>query len=657
MANQEHLEIFKQGVEAWNKWRQQNPDVDPDLRSAQLAETNLRGANLNNALLGHACLNRANLQKTILRGAILRDADLDSADLSGADLSKANLEGATLKGANLRNADLREADLRRADLTEAELDDALLRDASLRHARLKEVIGLNANQLGATDVTGASLPHDIQNFDRALDLATQASKSAHALLITLMVACLYCLITIGTATDAALFDDSGSTNLPIIQAPVPFTWFYFVAPVLLLCLYVYMHLYLQRLWEAFAGLPALLPDGRQLSDRVSPWLLGELIFRYFPRLKDHGRRFILLQRYLSLFLAWLVTPSIAVVFWFRYIPRHDLKRTTIHIILLALLGAFGYIFYSEMGKTLRGVRAKRGGARLLEVLLPGVVFLTITFLVFFHQSYMLIEGAHPWPAVLSGAELSKKPTNWDPADPNQTGVKRARLARADLRCAIADGAFLARADLMGSDMRDAHLWHADLRKAHLVRANLRRAILFEADLRGARLDGADLVLAQLGGAQLSHAELTGANLSGALLGGAILRGANLFRARLDGAQMSHYTYIRFGPTWNVLEVGTDLAEAILNKASLKGVDLRDANLTGANLSGANLSGANLSKANLCKANLSGANLSGVHVTDTTDFNDVRVDPNTSFDRVELTNKHRQQIWGPNGVPESPPGSP
>jgi hypothetical protein len=34
MANQEHLDIRKQGVEVWNQWRQEHTDIRPDLRDA-----------------------------------------------------------------------------------------------------------------------------------------------------------------------------------------------------------------------------------------------------------------------------------------------------------------------------------------------------------------------------------------------------------------------------------------------------------------------------------------------------------------------------------------------------------------------------------------------------------------------------------------------
>ena len=41
MANDEHVALLKQGVDAWNAWREGNPKVLPDL-----AEADLTGAKL-----------------------------------------------------------------------------------------------------------------------------------------------------------------------------------------------------------------------------------------------------------------------------------------------------------------------------------------------------------------------------------------------------------------------------------------------------------------------------------------------------------------------------------------------------------------------------------------------------------------------------------
>ena len=56
MANPEHLAILKQGVEEWNKWRAQHPDVVPRLGEAILRGADLTGANLAGADLSHADL-------------------------------------------------------------------------------------------------------------------------------------------------------------------------------------------------------------------------------------------------------------------------------------------------------------------------------------------------------------------------------------------------------------------------------------------------------------------------------------------------------------------------------------------------------------------------------------------------------------------------
>ena len=106
MANPEHLAKLKEGVEAWNQWRKQNPEVRPDLRKANLGggflehvdlrRADLREANLREARLSGAELQGADFREAILIGADLTTAHLDRASLSPAYLSKARLVGAKL---------------------------------------------------------------------------------------------------------------------------------------------------------------------------------------------------------------------------------------------------------------------------------------------------------------------------------------------------------------------------------------------------------------------------------------------------------------------------------------------------------------------------------------------------------------------------------
>ena len=58
MANQEHLEILKQGVAAWNQWRKEHNDIIPDLRDAHLRGADLSRADLRDAHLGRGLSQR-----------------------------------------------------------------------------------------------------------------------------------------------------------------------------------------------------------------------------------------------------------------------------------------------------------------------------------------------------------------------------------------------------------------------------------------------------------------------------------------------------------------------------------------------------------------------------------------------------------------------
>ena len=63
MANDEHIALLKQGVQAWNAWRRENPKVDPDLGGADLSWPSLSDVDLSGANLSKADLSWGNLRR------------------------------------------------------------------------------------------------------------------------------------------------------------------------------------------------------------------------------------------------------------------------------------------------------------------------------------------------------------------------------------------------------------------------------------------------------------------------------------------------------------------------------------------------------------------------------------------------------------------
>jgi len=160
MANKKHLEILKQGVEAWNEWQRGNMPK-PDLRRADLRDANLSRADFGRADLSDANLVNANLSEVNLYYSSLSSADLSNANLCGAflvnaDLSNANLSGgaflinADLGHANLRGADLRDADLSGANLGRADLSGAALSGAHMRKTDLSGTVLTDVDLDGVT---------------------------------------------------------------------------------------------------------------------------------------------------------------------------------------------------------------------------------------------------------------------------------------------------------------------------------------------------------------------------------------------------------------------------------------------------------------------------------------------------------------------------
>lgn len=171
MANPEHLEILKEGVDVWNRWRKKNWSIRADLckanlRGADLYEANLQGANLERADFYKADFNKANFRRANLRGANFEKASLHEANLRGAVLHEANLRKANLERTCLIEADLYKANLYEVNLNKTDFYKANLERANLMGVKFQEVnlldtnlknVNLRAANLRGVDLQGVKL--------------------------------------------------------------------------------------------------------------------------------------------------------------------------------------------------------------------------------------------------------------------------------------------------------------------------------------------------------------------------------------------------------------------------------------------------------------------------------------------------------------------
>ena len=483
-----------------------------DLRGVKLSERFRGGADLNLQTasdLRHARLTGANLQRARLRGVKLQHADLEEANLAQADLCFAHLDHAILKRANLSNTVLSHV---------TGFEEAILHDVNFEGA-----VGLQGDEFKRADLRGARLPETLRDF-AILDPVNDVSSNAQKTFLTMLLVCLYCWLTIATTSDAALLANSTASPLPVIQTPVPIAGFYFVAPLILIALFAWFHLYLQDMWSGLASLPAVFPDGKNLDERINPWLLTGFVRPHFKLLRESRPPLSRVKVALSIALAWWMVPLTLGALWLRYLPRHDWTVTASHVVLVTAAIAGAAALQDLARRTLRGEAPEHWFPRTTRSALLASAVGAFVLMILVSDGAIngtrRVDGAivdgNQWahrrivPALLSflgarafadlsEASVSSRPANWflAPRGKPLEAVSGATLRGADLRHATAQGAFLAK---------------AVLHDANLQWANLRDANLEQADLRRARVAGAIFVDANLGDADLTDSDVTQAQL-------------------------------------------------------------------------------------------------------------------------------------------------
>lgn len=550
------------------------------------------------------------------RGATILEAqrtkDGKPGPLAGMDWS-----GEDFTGCDLRGADLSHCCFDGADFREADLWDADLRESDLRGAR-----HLLPAQLAATDLVGAQLPESLAEFD-TLKTVDALSVSSAKVFFTLLLAVVYVALTAGTVRDTQLLTGTQSLKLPVIDITISGSYFFIIAPLLLLCLFVYFHLYLQRLWEALSQLPARFPDGRRLDERTHPWLMNDLGRQHIPLLARMGIPLAFLQALLSISIGYLLVPVAIGQLWHRYLPMQNPYIAVFQIVLFALAVAgaahFGRLKYDALAKKplrrswlAQAVRAAGAWCGFPAGVLAaaGIGFVTVGVLetgakagtpaphkierLPWWKPQPLVDAAvslaHWLPvrdrADVVAEDVSTKPSGWTGVETRRAeemGQVRPVVFRRTRLCRLqAQGSFLARAVFdRGADLRWADFSQADLRgaafrfvtadDARLVRSNLNDEIKLPENYQKSIpvLQGypVKITLSTFRRANFESAEAAFMKAELTDFTGAIFKSANCIHADFFYCEL----------------IGANFAYAKCQWADFTGARLDGANLSGVNL--------------------------------------------------------------------------
>ncbi|MFQ8429907.1 pentapeptide repeat-containing protein [Amaricoccus sp. W119] len=418
-----------------------------------------------------------------------------------------------------------------------------------------------------------SPPIEPETKKARIERINELSQLARTAWFTLMGYLVFVGITLLGVRDADFFVPSRQTDLPLVNVAIPTASFFWTAPVLGAALYIYLHLFLIKLWDAHGE--ARTED----ADATHHWLVNDfaLIRRGDPITR--ARPLWWLNDWVTRLLVWAAGPFVLAFAWWRSMPAHEEWLTLVIGACLWLSLVVGFTSWWHAENTL-GATSPLGWSRFLRgetAVLAGALLALMS-----------------WARTEEGIFLARTNLNGVTLPP------RFDLAGRDLRRASAAGV-----SLVGADLHGARLQGTDLSGAHMEDVNLQQAKMDWANLGGTQMDGASLWRAQMTGANLSasrmknadlrDARLDDANLNGAQLESADLTGAHIEQANLRGARMA----------------GARLWRTSLQDADLREVDFERADLWNSQMQGAVLWWARFRDAHLRDVRLEGSDLSAV----------------------------------------------
>ena len=319
---------------------------------------------------------------------------------------------------------------------------------------------------------------------------------------------LFCILAL-SASDIALLTTNAKIKVPFANVEVAFRNFIVFAPVMLMGLLIYLHIFYGHL---------RLIDAPDVDSQLP------VIFNFQYRS----------ARILSSFLLYWQAPIVLVVFYWKSIPQPN----SVFIFFFMLITIF-YLIFLQIRRC-PGERRKRQNPLLWFILL----YISI---VFADKIIVLVQGKSVSNSFI-GKQNSVLNIIFGLPYQRKLQLAGANLADADLSGFDLSYAYMRNVNMKGAKLSRANMDHADLSGANLIsikasyarfyEANFSDAIMNEANLEGSVLSQANLRNASLRKANLRFAIIQGADLSGAIMIKADLRDADFTRAILINVNLT-----------------------------------------------------------------------------------------------------------------------
>ncbi len=442
--------------------------------------------------------------------------------------------------------------------------------------------------------------------------ANESGRSFRAYFLSFVVITFY-VLTIASSTNHEILFRSGSVVMPIINIAVPITWFFSVAPWLILLLHINLiiqAIFLSEKLENFRSELDTLSIDKEHKDNATLSLISVPIVHVLARRVQKKDISLLLKVFVV--SSFVILPILCLSYLLiQFLPYQskaitELNRICLLVDILVLLLVSPRI-NSPHSSYLRWWRSRRKFLCLagLSVVLVFFLFTLSTavpgsfwdtripqfglqhlFLRHIELPGRTLVLEEPSPEILSSIFSECNAANRD--------------TYVDCNKVIAPGSKQWCRQAKGLNLKDRHFREGDFSNS----------ILCSVDLRGTDLSTVNFEDAILYGANFANADMSGGFLSSAILGQANFSGANLSDANLVNAKLhdANFTvkqeatsHLDFGNGARGRSSGTLAKQPDVTK--LHRTNLRDAKLHGVNLDFADLYGADLQYAKIFGADL------------------------------------------------------